>query len=184
MTVAVVITLISVGIVITLGAWYLAANRIWYRLLREREADLEVDAVAEPGRWVQTAPSRLRLLLASLGTPAADDQLEYWRRRTVNRAVGGVVVVAAVVLLGPLAVVSVASLLSTELERGGTWFAIGFAICTIGGLGYFVSRLAIAVVRFGNGEPVPRAAFIISLVGITAFIAAAALVATVPVGSV
>lgn len=183
MTVPIVTLLISAGIVIGLCAWYLAANRVWYRLLRERDADLGVDAVTDPTRWVRTAPTRLRLMLTSLRTPAADDQLEYWRRRTVNRAVGGVVVVVAVVLLGPPAIVSVASLLSTELGRGGAWIATGFAITTIGGLGYFVYRLVIAVIQFGNGEPVPRSAFIISLVGITAFIAASALIAAMPVGS-
>lgn len=177
------LSLLAVGAVaIVLAAWFLAANQRWIRLVVTDEPDLRVDPVADPKRWFGTAGPRLRRLLELLRTPAGQPELDLARRQTINRLIT-FCVLAPIALFGlPVAAAILSFYSTTEFKRGGLIGAI-FLIVLAGVLGYWLYRLALATLRFGNGLAYRTTEFAISIFGIVAALVVAWLVAGSPIGS-
>jgi hypothetical protein len=161
------------ALAIPIIVWYGLANLTWYRIVRKRDPDDHVDAIAEPVRWAVTALGRERRLYEYLRTPTTDPELELWRRRTIGRLISAIILIPAIFVLVPPAVRSVTYLASTEFERAGLVMAVGSALVFILGIGYFAYRFAAAAIRRGHGAHVARTEFAVSLAGIVGFIVAA-----------
>jgi hypothetical protein len=174
--------LLVVAVVALLAVWYLAANREWYRLLREQEAGIHIDPIAEPVRWARTGSSRFQRGLHFLLTPANDDRLELWRRRTVNRGIAGFLLGIFSVVAIPLLVSATEVLIGPALRAGGAWNVISRVVPVGFIIGYFLYRLALAVYRFGNGASVRRTEFLIGIYAIVAYILFAEFMRLNPIG--
>jgi hypothetical protein len=173
--------LVMLVVVVILLAWYSAANRTWYRIVRKREATIHIDPVAQPSMWLRTAYSRLRRGLTMLGTPSDDEDLELWRIRTLRRLVASFGLGSLVLVLTPLTVQIFSALIATDARRGGR-LALGGALVVGIILAYYSYRLVRAVYRFGNAEALSRTEIIIGLLGIFAALGGAVFFVVIPVG--
>jgi hypothetical protein len=170
------------AVAIALVAWFLAANQRWIRLVVDDEPDLRVDPVSDPNRWFGTAGSRLRRLLDRLRTPTTQPELDLARRQTMNRFIA-FCVLAPFALFGlPVAAAIMSFYATTEIKRGGL-IGVIFLIVLAGILGYWLYRLALATLRFGNGLSYRSMEFAISIFGVVAALVVVWFVAGSPIGS-
>ena len=181
MTVSTVTFIASSLIVVVLAAWYLAANREWIRLVREREPDLMIDPLTQPVQWATTGPSRIRRQLANLRSPSNDDRLEAARVRTVHRAIAGGVLGALAVLALPVGTSVVATFLNVEADRGGLT-GVWIFLVLIGLLAYWLWRLVRAMYRYGNGGPASATEIGLSIFGLISAVGVAAFMSGTPLG--
>jgi hypothetical protein len=173
--------LAATAVAIVLASWFVAANRRWIRLVVSDEPDLRVDPVADPKLWLGTAGPRLRRLLDGLRTPTAQPELDLARRQTMNRLIA-FCVLAPIALFGlPVAASVISFYATTEVGRGG-WIGAIFFLVLGGILGYWLYRLALATVRFGNGLVRRPTDFAIPIFGVVAALLMAWLVAWLPIG--
>ena len=174
--------LAATSVAIVLMAWFVAANQRWIRLVYSDEPDLRIDPSSQPVRWLATAAPRIKTLLRQLRTPHQDPGFEIARRQTLNRFLIFCVLAPAALIGLPVAALIVNLFATTEIARGGFLIGIASLSVLIGILGYWIYRLVLATIQFGNGRLGRPTEFAMSLFGVVAALAGAWFVSSTRVG--
>jgi hypothetical protein len=153
---------VTIGAALPVVGWFLSANLAWLKALREQNPDMFVDPVAEPVKWIQSAPRRLTQ--SPKQWQRGDARLEALQIRMLRRLRAAFLLLSLLVLLTPIAIrtgISVAQ----NTNGSGLFSAFSFLVW-LWVIGYFTYRLAYAAYRYGDGREVSRTEFLMSVVGI------------------
>jgi hypothetical protein len=165
---------LTIAAAIPVLGWFLSANMAWNKAVRKQNPEVFVDPIAEPVKWIQTAPRRLMESPKDWQRGNAD--LEALRVRMIRRLRASFLLLAfLVVLIAPASRIGL-SLAGTIPDEG--WFAVARLAAWAAVVGYFSFRLSMAAYRYGNGEQVSRTQFAMSIVGIVGTLAISGLMSS------